>query len=88
MNLNPLYLMIPATKACSFAFMMPVATPPNAIVYTASGMKTLDMVKCGAFLNVLYVFTSFVNLNALGGVVFDVFNSHPEWAQVGQTDGH
>lgn len=43
LGINPLYLMLPATLTCSYAFMLPVATPPNAIVYSASGMKTMDM---------------------------------------------
>ena len=36
-KMNPLYLMIPAAVTCSYAFMLPVATPPNAIVHEASG---------------------------------------------------
>ena len=44
-QVNPLYLMIPATVTCSYAFMLPVATPPNAIAHEASGMTTPQMMK-------------------------------------------
>ena len=44
-HVNPLYLMLPVTVAASFAFMLPVATPPNAIVFAYGQMKILDMVK-------------------------------------------
>jgi len=43
-HINPLYLMLPVTVAASFAFMLPVATPPNAIVYAYGQMNILDMV--------------------------------------------
>ena len=46
---NPLYLMIPATVTCSYAFMLPVATPPNAIAHEASGMSTTQMMKVKYF---------------------------------------
>ena len=42
--INPLYLMIPATVAASLAFMLPVATPPNAIAFSYGFIKVHEMV--------------------------------------------
>ena len=42
--MNPLYLTLSTTIATSFAFMLPVATPPNAIVFAYGHMKIIDMV--------------------------------------------
>lgn len=53
MNLSPLYLVVPAALAASFAFMMPVATPPNAIVFASGKLQIKDMVKAGLVLNLL-----------------------------------
>lgn len=47
MRANPLLLMIPSTMAVSYAFMLPIATPPNSLVFDASGMRTIDMIKPG-----------------------------------------
>ena len=44
-------LVIPAAVAASCAFMMPVATPPNAIVFASGKLKIIDMVKAGLVLN-------------------------------------
>ena len=43
--INPIYLTLPAGIACSYAFALPVATAPNAIVFGHSSMKTSDMMK-------------------------------------------
>ncbi|MCF8242716.1 MAG: SLC13 family permease [Melioribacteraceae bacterium] len=53
LNVNPFLFMIPATLSASMAFMMPVATPPNAIVFGGSRLKVLQMAKAGIFINIL-----------------------------------
>lgn len=47
----PLLLIIPAAMAGTCAFMLPVATPPNAIVYGTGRVEMLDMIRAGLWLN-------------------------------------
>ena len=56
---NPLYLMLTSATCVSYAFMLPVATGPNAICYGASrGMRTTDMMKTGFLMNILCILTT------------------------------
>ncbi|ELR21246.1 sodiumdependent dicarboxylate transporter [Acanthamoeba castellanii str. Neff] len=50
---NPLLLMIPATISCSYAFMLPVATPPNAIIFASQQLKVTDMARAGLLANLI-----------------------------------
>ena len=49
----PLLLAIPAAVAASYAFMMPVATPPNAIVFSSGAIRMPEMVRAGILLNII-----------------------------------
>ncbi|KAF6299690.1 solute carrier family 13 member 5 [Rhinolophus ferrumequinum] len=80
-GLNPLYVMLPCTLSASFAFMLPVATPPNAIVFAYGHLKVSDMVKTGLMMNVIGVFCVFLAVNTWGRVIFDL-DHFPDWANV------
>ena len=51
-NLPALMLMVPATLAASLGFMLPVATPPNTIVYGSGRIDTADMRNSGSLLDI------------------------------------
>lgn len=53
MGLDPRFLAVPAALAASCAFMLPVATPPNAIVFGSGQVRIAHMVKAGLLLNVI-----------------------------------
>ncbi len=80
-KINPLLLMIPATLAASLAFMLPVATPPNAIIFGTNRIKIKDMVKTGILLNITGIIIATLVMYFWGTVVFEIdVNVFPEWA--------
>lgn len=55
LDIHPYMLMVSATVAASCAFMLPVATPPNAVVFGSGYLKIPDMVKAGFWMNLLSI---------------------------------
>lgn len=53
---DPRGLMVAGAVACSFAFCLPVATPPNAVVYGSGRLTIHDMIKAGLAMNLLSFF--------------------------------
>uniref|UniRef100_A0A672KFL3 Solute carrier family 13 member 5-like n=1 Tax=Sinocyclocheilus grahami TaxID=75366 RepID=A0A672KFL3_SINGR len=78
-GINPLYIMVPCTLSASFAFMLPVATPPNAIVFSYGYLKVSDMARTGMMMNVIGIFCITLSINTWGKVLFNL-NSFPAWA--------
>lgn len=70
LSLHPATLVVPVALGASMAFMMPVATPPNAIVFSYEEMKLSDMVRAGFLLNILAIAVAFGIFITLGPLVF------------------
>ena len=54
-DVHPYMLMVGATLAASCAFMLPVATPPNAVVFGSGYLRIPDMVRVGIWMNILSI---------------------------------
>lgn len=79
---HPLLFMIPATISASMAFMMPVATPPNAVVFGSQRIRIAEMARTGLLLNFVAIIFTVIAVYLLFPYVakspIDVF---PDWAK-------
>ncbi|MBS2763093.1 SLC13 family permease [Bacillus licheniformis] len=77
LNVHPYALMVPAAMAANCAFMLPVGTPPNAIIFASGKLKISEMVRTGFVINIftliLIVGAVFYILPHLWGVDLTVF---------------
>ncbi len=81
-SINPLLLMLPATIAASLAFMLPVATPPNAIIFGTKRLKILDMSRTGLILNFIGIIIVTLATYYFATILFDIsFIDFPSWAR-------
>ncbi|XP_056302423.1 solute carrier family 13 member 2 isoform X2 [Danio aesculapii] len=78
-GLHPLYVMLPCTISASLAFMLPVATPPNAIAFSYGNLKVLDMAKAGFILNIIGILCINLGINTWGMAMFKL-DTFPSWA--------
>ncbi len=80
-GVDPLLLMIPATLSASCAFMLPVATPPNAIVYGAGWFKIGEMSRVGIILNLAGVFLISLGFYYAARIFLGIeLGTFPTWA--------
>ena len=65
-------LVIPVALVATFAFMLPVATPPNAIAFGSGYLKIGDMVKAGIVLNIIGLVLITINVMVMGPLVLGI----------------
>jgi len=70
-SVDPLIFALPATLAASCAFMLPVATPPNGIVYGSGYIRIPEMVKAGFVLNIIGIVVLSILALIVAPIVFN-----------------
>jgi sodium-dependent dicarboxylate transporter 2/3/5 len=82
MGVHPHVLMIAATIAASYGFMLPVATPPNAIVYSSGWIRAPQMARAGLVLDLLGVIMVTILIYAVAMPMLGItFGALPDWAR-------
>merc|ERR1712061_889529 len=82
---NPLLLLLPATMASSFAFLLPTATPANVVVLARSqdlsrSLRFRDFFSNGLPLTVWIILLGALLTDLMGSLVFDTHSPFPQWA--------
>ena len=78
-HLNPMLLMITATLSASMAFMLPVATPPNTIIFATGKVKIYQMFKTGVAIDFIGVIVLIILMYLVGNTIFGL-DQMPGWA--------
>lgn len=77
LNIHPFALMVPAAMAATCAFMLPVGTPPNAIIFGTGKIKIIEMVRTGFWINIsawiLIIVATYFLLPLIWGINLTVF---------------
>ena len=78
---NPLLLVFPTVLAASCAFMMPVATPPNAVVFASGHIRIAQLIRGGVLANLIGLCVTMVITYTVVQLVFGIeFGVVPDWA--------
>ncbi|KYO47537.1 solute carrier family 13 member 4 [Alligator mississippiensis] len=80
-HVNPLFILIPTTLCTSFAFLLPVANPPNAIVFSYGHLSIIDMVKAGLGINIIGVAVVMLAIMTWVVPLYDLY-TYPAWAPI------
>jgi len=78
--IHPMALLPVATVACSFAFMLPAATPPNSVIFATGRVPIKHFVRAGVVMNLASAILGTFLVKGMASLVFDAAGPFPEWA--------
>lgn len=85
LGVHPVLLMVPAGVVASYAFMLPVATPPNAIVFGSGRLSVAQMARAGLIVNLVGIVVTTLIVSQLAGPLLGVDLNPP--AMAGESTG-
>lgn len=77
MSINPLFLMVPVTLICSFAFRFPAGTPPNAIITVAGGLPIRSLMLGGCLPGLYSLLVVLILFPTWGAWIYDAYTVAP-----------
>lgn len=78
-QVNPLFILLPATLCTSYAFLLPVSNPPNAIAFAYGHLTVIDMVKAGLGVNIIGVAVTMLGVLTWVVPIYKL-DVYPDWA--------
>ncbi|KAE9421809.1 hypothetical protein Angca_003067, partial [Angiostrongylus cantonensis] len=80
-QVHPFALMIPVTVMVSCTFVLPVGTPPNAIVFASEMITMSEMASSGILLSIVCLLVTFIYMNSVAFLIFPL-SEFPTWADL------
>ena len=79
---HPMRMLIQATCACSFTFVLPVARPPKEIAFGTNRTQTADFLKAGLVMNIVAVVLGILIIYGMGSVVLEFEHPFADYASL------
>lgn len=79
LSINPLKIIIPMATSCAYAFITPVGTTTNTLIYFHGNLSITEMIIPGLIAKTITMAVMTLNIYLFGNIMFDIDNIHPQW---------